>query len=109
MTAAESLKDLRRIPGIGASLAHDLRALNVQRVADLKTRDPQQLYEQLCEQTSRHHDRCVLYTFRAAVYFASAARPDAEKLKWWNWKDPPGVAAKARKLAAARGLKPAGA
>jgi Pathogenicity locus len=32
-------------------------------------------------------DRCVLYVFRAAVYFASNKKHDEEKLKWWNWKD----------------------
>jgi hypothetical protein len=32
-------------------------------------------------------DRCVLYVFRCAVYFASEAEHDPELLKWWNWKD----------------------
>lgn len=109
MTAAESLKDLRRIPSIGPSLAGDLLSLGVRCVADLKGRDPQQLYDQLCEQTGQHHDRCVLYTFRCAIYYASTPRPDPEKLKWWNWKDGPAVSLAARKAAAKRGLKPAGA
>jgi hypothetical protein len=34
-----------------------------------------------------HVDRCALYVFRCAVYFASEAKPDPELLKWWNWKD----------------------
>lgn len=109
MTEAESLKDLRRIPGIGISLARDLLALGIRRVDDLKGRDPEALYERLCEVTGQHQDRCVLYTFRCAVYSASTARPDPEKLKWWHWKDGPGVALAARKAAAARGLRPAGA
>ena len=34
-------------------------------------------------------DRCLLYVFRCAVYFAETPvhKQDAEKLKWWNWKD----------------------
>lgn len=32
-------------------------------------------------------DRCVLYVFRCAVYFAEHEQPEAEKLKWWYWKD----------------------
>jgi hypothetical protein len=32
-------------------------------------------------------DRCWLYVARCAEYFASEARRDPEKLKWWNWKD----------------------
>lgn len=109
MSEAESLRELRRIPGIGPSLARDLLSLGIRRVTDLKNCDPQQLYEQLCAQTGQHQDRCVLYTFRCAVYFASTANPAAEKLQWWYWKDAPGVAAKARKASALSGLKPAGA
>ena len=82
MTVDESLKALRSIPSIGPSLARDLLSLGIRRVADLKGRDPQALYEQLCNDSGQHHDRCVLYTFRCAVYFASTAKPDPEKLKW---------------------------
>jgi hypothetical protein len=32
-------------------------------------------------------DRCLLYVFRCAVYYASTARPSPAKLRWWNWKD----------------------
>ncbi|WP_177734368.1 MULTISPECIES: helix-hairpin-helix domain-containing protein [Flavobacterium] len=34
-------------------------------------------------------ERCLLYVFRCAVYFAETPmnRQDSEKLKWWNWKD----------------------
>ena len=109
MKDAEALAELRSIPCIGPSLARDLLALGVRRIVDLKRQDPQALYDALCEQTGRHHDRCVLYTFRCAVYYAKTANPDPEKLKWWNWKDAPGVAERARKAAAKRGLKPAGA
>jgi hypothetical protein len=86
-TATEELTDLQRIPGIGPSLAQDLIDLGVKSVAALRDRDPQELYDRLCHQTGEHQDRCVLYTFRCAVYFASESRPDPELLKWWNWKD----------------------
>lgn len=32
-------------------------------------------------------DRCMLYVFRCAVYYASSEQHDPELLKWWNWKD----------------------
>ena len=35
----------------------------------------------------RHQDRCVLYAFRCAVYYASHTTHDPNLLKWWNWKD----------------------
>jgi len=83
----DSADDLQTIPGVGPSIARDLRDLDVRRVADLKGKDPEDLYDRLCLQRGVHQDRCLLYVFRCAVYFASTARPRAEKLKWWNWKD----------------------
>ena len=32
-------------------------------------------------------DKCVLYVFRCAVYFAEHEQHEPEKLKWWYWKD----------------------
>ena len=85
--APEGPDDLRRIPGVGPSTAADLRLLGVTRVEDLRSRDPQALYEELERLQGGHVDRCVLYVFREAVYFATAAAPEAELTKWWNWKD----------------------
>ena len=78
---------LQRIPGVGPSIAADLGHLGIERVGDLEGCDPNQLYETLCSQRGQRIDRCVLYVFRCAVYFAETARPDLELLKWWNWKD----------------------
>jgi len=82
-----AIKDLSRVPGIGPSLASDLCSLGIRQVAELRGRDPERLYSDLCEKAGQHVDRCVLYAFRCAVYFASESRPEPEKLKWWNWKD----------------------
>ena len=79
--------DLQRIPGVGPSIARDLRGLGVRRVSDLKGRDPEALYRTLNERRGQRQDPCMLYVFRSAVYFASTARPDPERLKWWWWKD----------------------
>ncbi len=79
--------DLQRIPGVGPSIARDLRQLGVRHVADLKRRDPEQLYESLSQLRGVRQDPCVLYTFRCAAYFARTARPDPRRLKWWWWKD----------------------
>lgn len=79
--------DLQSIPGVGPSIAEDLRRLGVGRAADLVGRDPQALYDDLERLSGSHVDRCVLYVFRAAVHFAETAQPDPELTKWWNWKD----------------------
>ena len=82
-----SPRSLQEIPGVGPSIAQDLHGLGIKKVADLKGRDPERLYRRLCKQEGHHVDRCVLYVFRCAVYYASTRRLHPEKLKWWNWKD----------------------
>jgi hypothetical protein len=84
---ASALAELSRIPGVGPSIASDLYLLGIRQVADLRGRNPELLYSELCREMGQHVDRCVLYTFRCAVYFASESKPDPELLKWWNWKD----------------------
>ena len=79
--------DLQTIPGVGKSIAADLRSLGIHHVKDLKHQDPEVLYAQLMDKTGCHVDRCVLYVFRCAVYFSEHEKHDPEKLKWWNWKD----------------------
>jgi hypothetical protein len=87
MTAVRKVSDdLQTIPGIGPSLANDLRRLGIRRVADLRRRDPERLYDRLNRLTGVRQDPCVLYAFRCAVYFARTERPRAALLKWWNWK-----------------------
>lgn len=84
---AAALLDLQRIPGVGASIAADLYALGVRRVADLKGRDPQVLYDDSCTLAGQHIDRCLLYVYRCAVYYASNTAHAPDRLKWWNWAD----------------------
>lgn len=92
------IANLSRIPGVGPSIAADLYQLGIRDVAELRGRNPESLYAELCRQEG-HQDRCLLYVFRCAVYYASAAAPEPEMLKWWNWKD--GAPA-----AAAAGVRP---
>lgn len=87
-TSATALKTLQRIPGVGPSLAQDLVDLGIRSVPALRRRSPERLYEQLGTLRQQPQDRCVLYVFRCAVYFATEESPEPERLKWWNWKDP---------------------
>lgn len=45
------------------------------------------MYQMDCIYKGFQEDRCQLYVFRSAVYFAEHEEPEAEKLKWWYWKD----------------------
>ena len=79
--------ELQTIPGIGKTIAQDLRDLKILKVADLKGKNPQRLYEKMCAIQGQKIDPCMLYTLRCAVYFASETSHDPELLKWWNWKE----------------------
>ncbi len=83
----QTLKHLQTIPGVGKSIAQDLVDLGITSVSQLKRRNPERLYLRHCEQKGMAVDRCVLYVFRCAVYYASHKRRNPELLKWWNWRD----------------------
>lgn len=83
----KNISELRTIPGIGPSMERDLVNLGINKIADLKGKDPELMYNSLCTMRSSHIDRCVLYVFRCAVYFAENKKHKPELLKWWNWKD----------------------
>ncbi|MBX3082013.1 MAG: helix-hairpin-helix domain-containing protein [Anaerolineae bacterium] len=82
-----AIRDFQRIPGVGRQIAEDLWALGYRSVEELRGQDPDSMYEKLCDQSHVIIDRCMLYVFRCAVYFASNSRHDPELLKWWRWKD----------------------
>ena len=82
-----SVQALQALPGIGPSIARDLRDLGFRKPTDLREQDPQKMYVDLCDLRREKIDRCVLYVFRCAVYAASNEAPDPERLKWWSWKD----------------------
>ncbi len=87
MAKGAAKDELRCIPGVGATIAQDLRDLGIHRVEDLRGADPQALYDRLCVHQGMHVDRCMLYVLRCAVYYASEFPHDPELLKWWSWKD----------------------
>ncbi len=91
-TTTRTVSNLREIPGIGPSMEQVLRDLGIHRVSDLRGRDPEELYDRLCHLRGAHMDRCVLYVFRCAVYYASNGSHEPELLKWWNWKETPKLA-----------------
>ena len=89
ITKQQAIKELSVIPGVGKSLATDLWNINIKSIADLKGKDPIVLYELSNIFAGAIQDRCVLYVFKCAVYFANTPteKHEKEKLKWWNWKD----------------------
>jgi hypothetical protein len=85
----KSLKQLTQIPGVGKSISGDLWNIGIRSISDLKGQDPEELYRRSNAHAGMKQDRCLLYVFRCAVYYAQTEEPwrDPHKLKWWNWKD----------------------
>ncbi len=81
------LKELQQIPGVGPSIAQDLYDLGIYSINDLIGKSPEKLYLDSCTLRGMHIDRCLLYVFRCAVYYASNKKHNPELLKWWRWKD----------------------
>jgi hypothetical protein len=85
----QNIKELMQIPGVGKSIAADLWNIGIHSISDLKGKDPEKLYLQSNKFANAIQDRCLLYVFRCAVYYAKTppAKRDSEKLRWWYWKD----------------------
>ncbi len=83
------IKKLTVIPGVGKSIANDLLQIGIHEVSDLVGRDPEELFEASNRLVGQVQDRCLLYVFRCAVYFASTpeSKRSPDKLLWWNWTD----------------------
>ena len=83
----DTLKEFQIIPGVGERMAQTLVDLGYREVRELKNEDPQLMYQNLVAVRGHPVDRCVLYVFRCAVYYAGTSVPEPDLLKWWNWKD----------------------
>jgi len=81
----DPIPPLTTIPNIGPKLAVMLTEVGVRRVEDLVGRDAEAMFLELCA-VRGPVDRCVLYTFRSAVYFAEHPGVDPKTLKWWDFK-----------------------
>lgn len=79
--------ELRQIPGVGEATEKSLISLGYTTISSLKGQDPEEMYEREMIIKGCAIDRCQLYVFRLAVYYAETEHYEPEKLKWWNWKD----------------------
>lgn len=79
--------DLISIPYVGKNTKEDLLEIGITCVEDLVGKKPEDLYLADCKVKRRLEDRCQLYVFRMAVYYAEHTEWEDEKLKWWYWKD----------------------
>lgn len=82
-----SKNDLKNIPGVGKNMEQHFFNIGIFTIDDLIEKNPEELFLKDCSVKGFQDDRCVLYVFRLAVYYANNSVREPEKLKWWNWKD----------------------
>jgi hypothetical protein len=76
---------LEQLDSVGPAMIRDFQLLGIHTVAQLSRRNPEKLYEKLCEITGEPQDICCLDVFRAAVAQARNPRLPAEQRQWWYW------------------------
>jgi hypothetical protein len=76
---------LDELCSVGPATIADLAVLGIHGVAELATREPDDLYRELCERTGAIHDPCCEDVFAAAIAQARDPNLYGEKTKWWYW------------------------
>jgi hypothetical protein len=78
-------RELGDLVSIGPAMLRDFELLGITSVAQLSKRNPEKLYEKLCQITGQAQDICCLDVFRAAVAQARDPQLPLEQRQWWYW------------------------
>ena len=78
-------RELKDLVSIGPAMLRDFELLGIASVAQLSKRNPEILYEKLCQITGQPQDICCLDVFRAAVAQARNPLLPLEQRQWWYW------------------------
>ncbi|MEV1007838.1 helix-hairpin-helix domain-containing protein [Streptomyces sp. NPDC049881] len=78
---ADGTEELLRMANVGPAVVRRLARVGVTAPADLRGRDPYEMYERLCALDGRRHDPCLLDTFLSVVDQADGGEPRP----WWTY------------------------
>jgi len=81
-TETRQIKDL---VSIGPAMLEDFEVLGINSVAQLRRRNPQRMYRELCRIKKQVIDPCCLDVFVAAVAQAKDPNLPIEQRQWWYW------------------------
>ncbi len=81
-TETRQIKDL---VSIGPAMLEDFEVLGIDSVAQLRRRNPQRMYRELCRIKKQVIDPCCLDVFVAAVAQAKDPNLPIEQRRWWYW------------------------
>ncbi|MEI3579851.1 MAG: helix-hairpin-helix domain-containing protein [Acutalibacteraceae bacterium] len=71
------------MPGIGPNIEVDLEAIRIISLPYFPGRNPEERYRLDCLHKGYEEDRCQLYVYRLAVYYAATPDPHPDRLRWW--------------------------
>lgn len=78
-------RELRDLVSVGPAMLRDFQMLGISSVAQLSRRNPEKLYEKLCQITGEPQDICCLDVFRAAVAQSRNPHLPLDQCQWWYW------------------------
>jgi len=81
-TETRQLKDL---VSVGPAMLEDFELLGIHSVTQLRRRNPQRMYRELCRIKKQAIDPCCLDVFAAAVAQAKDPSLPIEQRQWWYW------------------------
>lgn len=80
--------ELMKIPGIGINMSEHLIRAGFPTIESLRGQSPDDVYAADCIVQGMPVDKCALYCYRLAVYYADHGGQLPEgKQNWWDWKD----------------------
>ena len=82
-----ALRSLQALPAIGPALARQLYLLGFRDGRELAGQDPERMYDKMKELLGESLDRCVLYSYRCAVFSANHPEISKKELLWWHFMD----------------------
>ena len=68
------IAELHKLPGVSEKAAEGLYLLGIRSVADLKGKDPTDLYARLRERRDFYAEPCLLNAFKIAVKFSQTSQ-----------------------------------
>ena len=85
MSKSPVARPLSALRSVGPATLEDLRLLGVADVPDLARRDPQALYNDLCQIKGQTVDICCLDVFHCAVAQAQNPQLPPDQCDWFWW------------------------
>jgi len=75
------IQNFQDIPNVGKAMEKNFILLGIKQPIELASRDPYQMYDELCRITNSRHDPCVIDVFLSVVDYMKGGSAK----KWWEY------------------------